>query len=179
MSFRGQAFHKAAKILVSAFDGGKAPWNDGDTVPIISLYRQATELHLKAIILGYGGTFLPVKPVPARIHGTHSLRVFVALASRILEAVGWDRGFKTDCVADLCDLRAIIGKLETFDTSLRVFQRSGRKEIAIGSVAAIIPDFAKQMDAALDILDGAADGLAAMADTGGLMAHELGNERMQ
>ena len=65
--FRAQAFHRAAKILVNALDGRAAPWVDSDTVPIILLYRQATELHLKGIILGHGGNFLPVRPVPARI----------------------------------------------------------------------------------------------------------------
>lgn len=120
--FRAQAFHRAAKILVSALAGRQAPWIDGDSVPILFLYRQAAELHLKAIILGYGGTFLPAKPVPARIHGTHSLRILVALACRILEAVGWDQSFKTEGVADLCDLRAVISKLETLDTTLRPFR---------------------------------------------------------
>jgi hypothetical protein len=80
-----------------------------------------------------------------------------------------DQGFETGCVADLCDLRAVILKLERLDVGLR-FQRKSRKEIAIGSLAAIIADLAKMLDAVLDTLDGAIDALAAMANTGGLMA---------
>ena len=166
--FRAQAFHKAAKILVNAFDGGTVAGMDSNVLPIILLYRNAAELYLKEIILGHGGSFLPVRPVPARIHGTHSLRVLVTLTSRILEKVGWDQGFTTEGVADLCDLRAVIGKLEALDTSVRAFRRKNSKAIVTGSLAATISEFAKKIDAVLDVLDGAADGLAAMADTGGL-----------
>jgi hypothetical protein len=166
--FRAQAFHKAAKILVKAFGVGTAPRMESETLPIISMYHQAAELHLKAIVLGYGGNFLPVRPVLARIRGTHSLQALVVLACQILEGVGWEQGFKTEGVADLCDLRAVIEKLEALDITLRAFRPDGDKRILIGSLAATITDFAKQVDAVLDILDAAADGLVAMADAGRL-----------
>ena len=47
------------------------------------------------------------------------------------------------------------------------------------SLASSFSEFANEEDAVLDILDGAADGLAAMADTGGPMETELGNEPAQ
>ena len=93
--------------------------------------------------------------------------------------MGWDQGFGSECVADLCDLRAVIRKLETLDTSLRTFRRKNSKEIVLGSLAAIIPALAKQLDAVLDILDSASDGLAAMADTGVCIPTKMGNETVQ
>jgi hypothetical protein len=92
----------------------------------------------------------------------------VVLACQILEGVGWEQGFKIEGVADLCDLRAVIEKLEALDITLRAFRPDGDKRILIGSLAATITDFAKQVDAVLDILDAAADGLVAMADAGRL-----------
>ena len=50
-----------------------------------------------------------------------------------------DQGFTNECVADLCDLRAVINKLETLDASLRGFRRRKRTEIVIGSLPAKIP----------------------------------------
>src|SRR5437868_4062383 len=85
---------KAAKTLVKAIEDGKMSRIPADIVPVVLLYRHATELHLKVILLGYGANFLPVKPLPARIYGTHSLRKLAAQVCRILQAIGWYRGFK-------------------------------------------------------------------------------------
>jgi hypothetical protein len=182
MYFRGQAFHRAAKVVVNALGSGQAPWINSDTMPILFLYREAAELHLKAAILGYGSTFLSAKPVPARIHGTHSLRILAALACRRLEAVRWDQGFKSECIADVCDLRALISKLESLDTSLRAFRCSDRKRIVIGSLAVNRPGLRTTDGRRAGHPGFRADALAAMADIGGLNGNpdlELGDEPVQ
>jgi hypothetical protein len=68
--FWGRAFHKASNILADTFDAAKRPLIYVEGLPILFLYRQAAELYLNAIILRYGGNFLPVRSVPARIHAT-------------------------------------------------------------------------------------------------------------
>jgi hypothetical protein len=151
---RGQSFHRAAKILVNSLEGGSAPCIVADALAIILLYRKAAEFYLKAVILGQGGNFLAEKPALGKFLGPRSPKVMVGMTCRILEALGWD-GTK--------NLRKVIGELEGFYLSTRTLRPNDDQQ----ALSAAIPEFAKQVDAVLDVLDGAADTLAAMGDRSG------------
>src|ERR1035438_4864380 len=52
----------AAKRLAGTLDLDGGPIADFDAGPVLSMYRRAVELHLKVLVLGDGGNFLPTKP---------------------------------------------------------------------------------------------------------------------
>src|SRR5712692_957907 len=73
IGFYARSLHKAAKTLIAALDlepNTKTAW---DACPVILLYRQAIELHLKALV-GEGSNFLKERTDPLTLAKTHSLR---------------------------------------------------------------------------------------------------------
>jgi hypothetical protein len=56
--FYARSLHKAAKTLIGTLDLEPNPTTAWDACPVILLYRQAVELHLKALV-GEGSNFLP------------------------------------------------------------------------------------------------------------------------
>lgn len=71
--FCAQSFHRAAKSALAALASNPAR-QDWDIWPVIFLYRQALEFHLKAIVVGPGVHYLPSKPDNAWAYRTRSLR---------------------------------------------------------------------------------------------------------
>ena len=53
-----RSLHKAAKTIIETLDPEPNPKTAWDACPIILLYRQAVELHLKTLV-GEGSNFLP------------------------------------------------------------------------------------------------------------------------
>jgi hypothetical protein len=68
-----RALQKAARALVQTLEPERNPETVWDVCPIIWLYRQALELHLKALV-GEGSNFLKSKTDPISLYRTHSLR---------------------------------------------------------------------------------------------------------
>jgi hypothetical protein len=169
LCFYGQSFHKAAQALVKRFELEEKLHTDWDACPVVFMYRQAVELHLKAIILGSGANFLLSKrPVPAWVYSNHSLRRLLLKAWRIVKAVGWDREFKCEGVSDLAEMRAILDDLETLDAGSFAFRypvANTEKQATLGELTFDVLEFAKQMDAVFDLLNATADALEATWDT--------------
>jgi hypothetical protein len=166
--FYARSFHKAAQALVRRLESDKNLRTDWDACPVVFMYRQAVELHLKAIILGSGANFLPSKPDPAWVYQTHSLRRLLLRVWRVLKAVGWDQHFKCEGVSDLAELRAIFDDLDALDAGSFAFRypvASSEPQAALGQLTFNLQEFAKQMDAVLDLLNATADALAATWDT--------------
>jgi hypothetical protein len=107
LPFYARSFHRAAKALAGFLRGGD-PVSDADFSPVLNLYRQSLELHLKALVLGEGGNFLGTKPDVLSIHKTHSVSWLAQFVGQIVQKLGWQKEFRCDGAEDLDDFKALI-----------------------------------------------------------------------
>jgi hypothetical protein len=161
-----RSLHKAAKNLIATLDlqpNTKGAW---DACPVVLLYRQVIELHLKALV-DEGCNFLPSPTDPLTLAKTHSLRWLAQIVGQIIKAVGWENEFKCEGIATLADFSALVSELEALDP-VAVAARSGNRRPDSWVPNQLLPpnvvQFAKKLDALLDLLDVTADALAATWD---------------
>jgi hypothetical protein len=161
-----RSLHKAAKSLIATLNlepNSKTAW---DACPVIALYRQSVELHLKALV-GEGSNFLPSPTDPITLYKTHSLRWLAQIVCQIVKAVRWEHDFKCEGIATLAEFSAVVNELEALDpVSFAVHSGSRARD---GSVPhrlqpPNVVQFAKSLDCLLDLLDSTADALAAEWD---------------
>src|ERR1035441_7648782 len=127
-----RSLHKAAKTLIATLDlepNSKTAW---DACPVMLIYRQAVELHLKALV-GEGSNFLPSPTDPITLHKTRSLRWLAQIVCQIIKAVRWEGEFKCEGIATLADFSAVINELEALDP-VSIAVRSGKGVRHDGSV---------------------------------------------
>jgi len=164
--FYGRSLHKAAKALIETLDLEPNPKTAWDACPVLLLYRQAIELHLKALV-GEGGNFLPSPTDPLTLAKTHSLRWLAQIVCQIVKKVKWENEFKCEDVANLADFSALVNELEALDPVAVAVQSSNRRPdgwVPNQLKPPNVVTFAKKLDALLDLLDSTADGLAAEWD---------------
>ncbi len=99
----GEAYHEAGKTLVEQLKNDPRfglygyPPDSFKALPIVYLYRHATELYLKGIILAGAGV-LPLRGEQTlnlkTVLNTHSLRQLLHDVERIFEAFGWNWDFE-------------------------------------------------------------------------------------
>jgi hypothetical protein len=142
LHLRAQAFQRTAQILVTVLlsDSVLQEW---DAWPVISLYRQALELHLKGIVLGPGANCLFSRPNSELVCRTHSLRYLQSTAKRILRGVERNRNDRRAVEHAVARLRAVVGWIDAVDDSYNEV-RFARGEIQ---------EFAKTMDYVIAFLD--------------------------
>src|SRR5579864_8651397 len=87
-----RSLHKAAKTLIETLHLEPNPKTAWDACPVILLYREAIELHLKALV-GEGSNFLPSPTDPLSLAKTHSLRWLAQIVCQIIKMVGWENEF--------------------------------------------------------------------------------------
>src|ERR1017187_3155070 len=158
-----RSLHKAAKTLIATLDlepNSKTAW---DACPVVLMYRQSVELHLKALV-GEGSNFLPSPTDSISLYKTHSLRWLAQLVCQIIKAVRWEDEFKCEGIATLADFSAVVNELDVLDP-VSIAVRSGSRA-RDGSVPhqlqpPNVVQFAKSLDCLLDLLDSTADALAA------------------
>jgi len=161
-----RSLHKAAKTLVQSLDlepNTKTPW---DACPVILLYRQSVELHLK-VLVDEGSNFLKERTDSTTLYRTRSLRWLAQILCQIIKAVRWEKEFRCEGVASLSDFSSLVSEIETLDpVAVAVQSRNRRPD---GSV----PDqlqppnvvgLAKKLDALLELLATTAGGLTAAWD---------------
>ena len=117
-----RSFHLAAKKLAGTLDFGSSPFAEFDVLPVISLYRHALELHLKAIVLGEGGNFLAMKPDPISVSNSHSVSWLAQFVCQIVTAVGWEKEFRCEGVETLADLKTMVATVNSVDPGMYVFR---------------------------------------------------------
>jgi hypothetical protein len=162
-----RSFHSAAKTLAGSLQLNASPFAGSDISPVVFMYRHAVELHLKAIVLGDGGNFLSTKPDALSVHKTHSVSWLSQFVSQIITAVKWEKEFKCEGIENLADFKAIIEELNSVDPGSYVFRlpvSAEGQDSAPDQVKLTIRDFARRMDALLELLDSTADALAAEWD---------------
>lgn len=164
-----RSLHKAAKLLIETLDLEPNPKTAWDACPVILLYSQAVELHLKALV-DEGGNFLKERTDPLTLAKTHSLRWLAQIVCQIIKAVKWENEFKCEGVSSLADFSALISELEELDP-VWVLVRPGNRRPDGWAKNQLLPpnvvQFAKKLDALVDLLAATADGLAAEWDLRG------------
>ena len=144
----------------------QSPGTAWDVCPIIWLYRQALELHLKALV-GEGSNFLESKTDPISLYRTHSLRWLAQIVCQVIKTLGWESDFACEGVSSLAEFSSLLNEIESLDpVSCAVHFASGRDHGSAAQsfqkVSAV--QFARKVDALLELLDVTADALAAMWD---------------
>jgi hypothetical protein len=154
-----RSFHMAARKLAGALEPDSGPDATFDASPVIFLYRHALELHLKALVLGGGSNFLETKPDTLSIRKTHSIPWLAQFISQIITTVGWEQEFKCEGIESVADFKAFIDNLNLVDPGSYVCRWPVDPD-ALPSVR----EFARKVDAFLDLLASTADALAAEWD---------------
>jgi hypothetical protein len=166
IGFYARSLHKAAKNLIATLDLQPNPKTAWDACPVILLYREALELHMKALV-DEGSNFLKERTDSITLYKTHSLRWLAQIVCQIVKTVRWESEFKCEGVASLANFSALINELEKLDpVSCAVHPASGGRD---GSVPhqlrpPNVVRFAKKLDALFDLLNATTDGLAATWD---------------
>lgn len=169
-----RSLHKAAKTLIAALDLEPVSKTAWDACPVILLYREALELHLKAFV-GEGSTFLKSKTDSITLYKTHSLRWLAQIVCQIVKTVRWEQEFKCEGVASLANFSALINELEALEPASCAVHPSSRGRD--GSVPhqlrpPNVVRLAKKLDGLLDLLNVTTDALAATWDLGAEVSGE-------
>jgi hypothetical protein len=90
------------------------PGTAWDVCPIILLYRQALELHLKFLV-DTGGNVPKSKTDPISLCQTHSLRWLAQIVCEAIKAVGWQNDFTCEGVSNLKDFSSLVDEIESSD----------------------------------------------------------------
>jgi hypothetical protein len=161
-----RSLHKAAKTIIETLDPEPNPKTAWDASPVILLYRQAVELHLK-LLVGEGSNFLPSPTDPITLYKTHSLRWLAQIVCQIIKAVGWEKEFKCEGVASLADFSAVVNELEALDPAAVAVHPGNRRSdgwVPQQLQPLNVIRLAKRLDALIDLLSATADALAATWD---------------
>jgi hypothetical protein len=163
-----RSLHLAAKTLAGKLEADQNARTEWDVCPVVLLYREALEIHLKSLV-GEGSNFLKKRTDPISLSGTHSLRWLAQIVCQIIRAVKWEGEFKCEGVSSLADFNALVNEVQTFDPVGRAIRssRSGDPESVSQYYRSFnVVQFAKTLDALLNLLDSTADALAAEATAG-------------
>jgi hypothetical protein len=165
-----RSFHKAAQKLAASFRSDGNPFAQADVSAVVFMYHHAVELHLKAMVLGDGGNFLATRPDSISVSKSHSVSWLAQFVCQIIAAVKWEKEFKCEGVETLEDFKAIIEGLNAVDPGSFVFRlpvRTEGQDAVPGGGKLTIREFARRMDALLELLASTGDALAATWDSHG------------
>jgi hypothetical protein len=162
----GRSLRRAAKTLIASLETTPGSVIGWDAAPVILLYRQNMELHLKELV-GEGSSLLPNPIDPLTLYKTHSLRWLAQIASQIIKAACWEGKFKCEGVADLAAFSTLVEEIETADPIVSAVMSIDRNRD--GSVPAFLTPanvvrLSRILDALLDLLGATTDALAALLD---------------
>ncbi|MCX6588829.1 MAG: hypothetical protein NTX13_19875 [Acidobacteria bacterium] len=165
ISFYARSLHQTAQSILASLDLQPNPRTAWDACPVVLLYRQAVELHLKALV-DEGGDFLKERTDAITLCKTHSLRWLAQMVSQIIKAVQWEAAFQCEGMSNLADFSALVSELEELDpvaVSLRSSNRRPDGGVPNQLEPPRIVQFAKKLDALIGVLDATTDALAATA----------------
>lgn len=164
--FYARSLRKAARTLIETLELDQDAGTDWDACPVILLYRQAIEIHLKSLV-GEGSNFLVSPTDHITLYKTHSLRWLAQIVCRIVRTVKWESEFTCEGVSSLAGFTALVNELEALDPVSCAVHSSSRGPF--GSVPqqlqrVTVVQFARRLDALLVLVDETADALAATWD---------------
>jgi hypothetical protein len=169
-----QSLQNAAKTLVETLELDQNASTISDAAPVLVLYRQALEIHLKL-----RSNFLEQQTDPISLYCTHSLRWLAQIVCQIIRTVKWEGDFKCDGMVSLADFSAMVNEVESFDPITRAVHPSRPgvgSSVSQNPQAFSVVGFAKRIDALLDLLDVTADALAATWDQRAALEIDIGDD---
>jgi hypothetical protein len=155
-----RSYHAAAKKLARMPNLDPGPISEFDLGPVLSMYRHAVELHLKVIVLGGGGNFLPTKPDELSVHKTRSLSWLAQFVIQIVTGLRWEGKFRAEGIETLADFKSLIEEANGIDAPFRAFRCPADSERPEAAKSAIL-EFLRRLDAVVELLAQTADALAA------------------
>ncbi|MGD1070312.1 MAG: hypothetical protein ABSB15_09235 [Bryobacteraceae bacterium] len=159
-----RSLRTAARTLIGNLNLGRSAGTGWDICPVVLLYRQALEIHLKMLV-GEGSNFLPSPTDPISLSTTHSLRWLAQIVCQIVRKVGWESEFRCDGVSSPAEFSTLVNEVETFDPVARAIRSSRSPNLVSEYYRNFdIFKFATKLDSLLDLLDSTADALAATWD---------------
>jgi hypothetical protein len=162
-----RSLHKSAKLLLENLDRQEHPKTAWDIGPIITLYRQATELEMKFLV-GEGGRFLASSTDHLTLAKTHSLRWLAQIVCQVIKAVQWEAEFKCEGVSNLTEFTALVAELEAMEPiSAAIYGERTKKNLGDAPPQlqkTRVLEISPKLDGLIDLLAATADGLAATAD---------------
>jgi hypothetical protein len=164
--FYARSLQNAARTLIGKPEPKPSARPDWDVCPVVLLYRQALEIHLKMLV-GDGSNFLRNRTDPISLSTTHSLRWLAQIVCQIIRAVGWENNFTCGGVSSLADFSALVNEVESFDPITRAIRSStagGANSVSQYYREFDVVRFANNLDALLDLLNSTAEALAATWD---------------
>jgi hypothetical protein len=162
-----RSYHLAAKRLAGTLDLDGGPIADFDAGPVLSIYRRAVELHLKVLVLGDGGNFLPTKPDELSVHKTRSLSWLAQFVIKIVTTLKWEDELRAQGIEDLSQFMAAVEEVNAIDPSFHAFRlpvSTAAPRPGQGDVRRAVREFTDRADALIDLLASTADALAATWD---------------
>jgi hypothetical protein len=124
------------------------------------LYRQAFELHMKAVV-GEGSPFLALPTGRHTLYKTHSLSWLAQIVCQMFKKVGWENEFACQGVSNLADFTALVNE---FEESEPVGNRARRGQIPTRLQKSKVAELLPKLDVLLKLLAATADALAAEWD---------------
>jgi hypothetical protein len=179
----GEAFWKAAKILLQNGTLDRLPIASFDACVIVYLYRHALELFLKGVLIGRGAELVDPRPSPQTVvNAKHSLTKLLPDVRRIFVECGWDKTFGSQAGTTFDDFTAIVQEFERTDPSSFSFRYPVKKDLTgalDGHFTFSVRKFALIMDEVLSILYDACYSLPEIANNRAEAAHGAWCEAMQ
>ncbi len=158
-----RSLQKAAQLLLANLSTEETTVTGWDIGPILLLYRQAVELHLKSLV-GAGSTFMPTPTDPITLYKTHSSRWLAQIVSHIIKAVRWEVEFKCEGTSSLAEFAALVEELEATDPvscAVHSIERGNPGDLPPSLRPEKVLPLLPKLDALLHLLAATADGLAA------------------
>jgi len=162
-----RAFRAAAKTMALAVELVPGPITKFAACPVVFMYRHALELHLKALILGDGSNFLATKPDRMSVSKTHSVSWLAQFVCQIVTTLNWQKEFRCEGIETLAEFKAFVEDVNSVDPgpcSFRYPASAEAQDSVENDSTFNVREFARRMDALLQLLDSTADALAATWD---------------
>jgi hypothetical protein len=166
ISMYARSLHEAARSLIASLALQPNTNTAWDACPVVLLYRQAIELHLKTLV-DEGGDFLKERTDSISLLKTHSLRWLAQIVGQIIKVLKWENEFKCDGVPGLTEFSTLISEREELDP-VAVAVRPGNRRSDGWVPNQLLPpnvvQFGKKLDGLIALLEATADALSGTAD---------------
>jgi len=170
----GVAFWRAGRTLANSLAEHRG-YHDFDACPIVFLYGHSLELYMKAIVrrgrslVSLAGKKLPLEP---RALNRHELVPLLEPVHFIFKHVGWTWKTEVDEVKTFRQFKARVRELDRLGTAFRYpVDTKGQSLVSKHSVFNVL-EFARQLEGAIRLLDGAVTGLEEEWDQQASAAYE-------
>jgi hypothetical protein len=167
-------FWRAGRTLANSL-AKELGYRDFDACPIVFLYSHALELYMKAIVhRGRNLVSLAGKklPIDRRLLNRHELLPLTQPILYIFKHVGWTWSTEVEGVKTFRDFKAIVREIDRLGTAFRYpIDTKGQPSVSHHFVFNVL-EFARQLEGAIRLLDGAITGLEEEWDQRAAAAYE-------